>query len=126
MQRGSDRNERYVQGQGQRRDRVILAEGLAKTGWFQWGEETVHAGDDGIIHKTVSGNTATCTENGHYFAKCETCGASYTGAATWSTGHDWDENHVCKTCGTEGVDINSVEAKYGKYYTYTGGKSTPP
>ena len=106
-------------------DRVILAEGLAKTGWFQWGEETVHAGDDGIIHKTVSGNTATCTENGHYFAKCETCGASYTGAATWSTGHDWDENHVCKTCGTEGVDINSVEAKYGKYYTYTGGKIYP-
>ena len=110
---------------GSSEDKVILAEGRVKTGWFQWGEETVHAGDDGILHKTVSGNTATCTENGHYYAKCETCGASYTGAATWSTGHDWDENHVCKTCGTVGVDINSVEAKYGKYYTYTGGRIYP-
>ena len=110
---------------GSSEDKVILAEGRVKTGWFQWGEETVHAGDDGILHKTVSGNTATCTENGYYYAKCETCGASYTGAATWSTGHDWDENHVCKTCGTVGVDINSVEAKYGKYYTYTGGRIYP-
>ena len=110
---------------GSSEDKVILAEGRVKTGWFQWGEETVHAGDDGILHKTVSGNTATCTENGHYYAKCETCGASYTGAATWSTGHDWDENHVCKTCGTVGVDINSVEAKYGKYYAYTGGRIYP-
>ena len=110
---------------GSSEDKVILAEGLVKTGWFQWGEETVHAGDDGILHKTVSGNTATCTENGHYFAKCETCGASYTGAATWSTGHDWDENHVCKTCGTVGVDINNAVAKYGKYYTYTGGAIYP-
>ncbi|MGM9592265.1 MAG: phosphodiester glycosidase family protein [Oscillospiraceae bacterium] len=110
---------------GSSEDKVILAEGRVKTGWFQWGEETVHAGDDGILHKTVSGNTATCTENGHYYAKCETCGASYTGAATWSTGHDWDENHVCKTCGTVGIDINSVEAKYGKYYTYTGGRIYP-
>ena len=110
---------------GSSEDKVILAEGRVKTGWFQWGEETVHAGDDGILHKTVSGNTATCTENGHYYANCETCGASYTGAATWSTGHDWDENHVCKTCGTVGVDINSVEAKYGKYYAYTGGRIYP-
>ena len=110
---------------GSAEDKVILAEGLAKTGWFQWGEETVHAGDNGILHKTVSGNTATCTKNGHYYANCETCGEKYTGAATWSTGHDWDENHVCKTCGTVGIDINKAEAKYGKYYIYTGEKIYP-
>lgn len=110
---------------GSAEDKVILAEGLVKTGWFQWGEDTVHAGDDGILHKTVSGNTATCTENGYYYANCETCGKKYTGAATWSTGHDWDENHVCKVCGTKGIDINNAEIKYGKYYTYTGGKIYP-
>ena len=105
--------------------KVILADGVAKTGWFQWGEETVHAGDDGILHKTVSGNTATCTQNGHYYANCETCGEKYTGAATWSTGHDWDENHVCKVCQTKGIDINSVDVKYGKYYVYTGKSINP-
>lgn len=110
---------------GSAEDKVILAEGLVKTGWFQWGEDTVHAGDDGILHKTVSGNTATCTQNGYYYANCETCGKKYTGAATWSTGHDWDENHVCKTCGTVGIDINKAEVKYGQYYTYTGGKIYP-
>lgn len=103
-----------------RKGEVVLAAGAVKNGWFTLGEEILHAGTDGLLHKTQTHDSATCKEDGHIIADCE-CGASYTGAYTYSKGHTWDENHVCTVCGTEGISMDDVTLSLnGKYWEYTG------
>lgn len=102
-------------------NRVMLNNGVVQVGWFAVGEDICHTSDNGILHDTVTTNTATCLENGRLTAHCNTCGENYQGAGTWSKGHIWDENHVCTVCGTEGVDIANADLKIAyKYYSYTG------
>lgn len=99
---------------------VVLAAGAVKTGWFTLGEEILHAGENGLLHKTVTHDSATCTEDGHIIAECE-CDVSYTGDYTYSKGHTWDENHVCTVCGTQGISMDDVALSLnGKYWEYTG------
>lgn len=100
--------------------KVALVGGKAKTGWFAIGEEIYHAGEDAILHKTETYNTATCLENGYIMADCD-CGEHYTGAATYRKGHTWDEQHVCTVCGAQGKDIAKVTLKLNaKSWEYTG------
>lgn len=100
--------------------KVALVGGKAKTGWFAIGEEIYHAGEDAILHKTETYNTATCLENGYIMADCD-CSEHYTGAATYRKGHTWDEQHVCTVCGAQGKDIAKVTLKLNaKSWEYTG------
>ncbi len=99
---------------------VVLAAGTVKIGWFTLGEEILHAGPNGLLHKTTTYDSATCKDDGHIVGKCE-CGATYTGSYTYSKGHTWDENHVCTVCGTQGINMEDVTLSLnGKYWEYTG------
>ena len=98
----------------------MLAAGKVKTGWFTLGQEIYHAGKNGLLHKTETKDTATCLEDGHIVSTCE-CGASYTGAYTYSKGHDWNSEYVCKVCGTNGKNLADVLLTLnGQYWEYTG------
>lgn len=100
---------------------VVLAAGAVKTGWFTLGEDILHAGENGLLHKTTTKDTATCKEDGHIVATCDVCGTTYKGAYTYSKGHTWDENHVCTVCGTVGINMEDVTLSLnGKYWEYTG------
>ena len=100
--------------------KVMLAAGKVKTGWFTLGQEIYHAGANGLLHKTETKDTATCLEDGHIVSTCE-CGASYTGAYTYSKGHDWNSEYVCKVCGTNGKNLADVLLTLnGQYWEYTG------
>lgn len=105
--------------------KVMLAAGKVRTGWFALGEEIYHAGENGLIHKTKTYDTATCLEDGHIEADCE-CGAHYKGAYTYRKGHTWDKDHKCTICGVQGKDISNVTLSLiGKYWEYTGEKIYP-
>lgn len=107
-------------------NRVMLNNGVVQVGWFAVGEDICHTSDNGILHDTVTTDTATCLENGRLTAHCNTCGENYLGAGTWSKGHTWDENHMCTVCGTEGIDIANADLKIAyKYYSYTGKAINP-
>lgn len=100
---------------------VMLADGKLQTGWFPVGNDMFHTGPEGILHKTVTRDTATCTKNGRIEAECLTCHDKYVGAGTWAKGHTWDENHKCTVCGELGIDIANAELKTEYlYYSYTG------
>lgn len=99
---------------------VVLVAGTVKTGWFTLGEDILHAGDDGLLHKSQTVDTATCLENGYLKSVCE-CSEVYQGNATWAKGHTWDENHVCTVCGTEGISLDEVKFTLpGSSWTYRG------
>ena len=99
---------------------VYLYVGQPKTGWFSIGQDRLHAGADGILHKVTTVNTRTCTENGRYEYTCS-CGATDYSATLWAEGHTWDENHVCTVCQFKGIDIASANITLGgNYYTYSG------
>ncbi len=105
--------------------RSCLIGGQVKTGWITWGEEMLHAGDDGILHRTTTSTTMTCTKNGYLYANCS-CGKRYTGSAVWRRGHSWDENHVCTVCGFAGKDIGTLEGSISsKSYLYRAGGCRP-
>lgn len=100
--------------------KVMLVAGALRTGWFVFGEEIYHAGEDGLLHNTTTYDTATCLEDGHIMSTCE-CGKTYTGAYTYSKGHSWDSEHVCTVCGVTGKDIaNVILSLNGRYWEYTG------
>ena len=99
---------------------VVLVVGTVKTGWFTLGEDILHAGDDGLLHKSQTVDTATCLENGYLKSVCE-CSEVYQGNATWAKGHTWDENHVCTVCGTKGISLDEVKFTLsGSSWTYRG------
>ena len=108
---------------------VYLYVGQPKTGWFSIGQDRLHAGADGILHKVTTVNTRTCTENGRYEYTCS-CGATDYSATLWAEGHTWDENHHCTVCGFDGIDIAKADMMIGSHpvregeklanYTYTG------
>lgn len=86
--------------------------GQYKVGWFTVGEEIIHAGEDGKIHKTRTYSTATCREDGYLMAECLECDVSdYKGGLKRYTGHTWDENHICTVCGWKGIDIASLNGR---------------
>ena len=99
---------------------VMLVNGVAKTGWFPLGDKICHAGDNGILHKTTTVDTATCLKNGYLKSTCE-CGAEYKGSSTWGKGHSWDETHVCTVCHAVGKNIENVTFDIeNKFWEYTG------
>lgn len=105
---------------------VFLLSGVVKTGWFALGEDICHAADNGLIHKSETRDTATCLNNGNIKSFCE-CGKTYVGNATWAKGHDWDDAHICKTCGTAGINMEDVTLTLpGSSWTYRGGAAIKP
>ena len=106
---------------------VMLTLGNVMKGWFPYGDEMIHADENGIIHNTVTRDTATCLNNGHIEADCLTCGSHYKNQeVTWSKGHTWDENHVCEVCGKEGIDISKASlVVFEDKVSYTGGGIKP-
>ena len=93
------------------KDQMYFLSGEFKTGWFTLGTTTYHFAPDGTKHDTKTEDTRTCTESGAMVTTCLVCGASFSGQTLWPEGHDWDENHHCKKCGTDGIDINQAELK---------------
>lgn len=118
--------------------RVYLLNGVLQQGWVAVGEDIIHTGSDGMVHKTVSFTTETCTENGTRMAYCEECDQikSY-GTLVRYHNHRYDENNHCTNvnydeehnahpCNWKAVDINDLEASLDyRYYTYTGGTRHP-
>ena len=90
-------------------DQMYFLNGKFVTGWQTIGEDTYHFGEDGIKHETESVNSTTCTEHGYIITTCKDDGETYQSEELNPTGHDWDENHVCKVCGTKGTDINTLD-----------------
>ena len=93
---------------------VILAEGKAKTNEFtQMGDTVYHSCQTGYAYVAAVKDPVTCVRGGRKTYVCETCQASQTiGDWIMPNGHDWDENHVCRTCGFHGIDINTLEAGF--------------
>ena len=107
---------------GETDSEVYLIAGKVQTGWFACGYEMLHAGADGVLHRTATTDGGrSCTTNGRCEAVCETCGETYTGSATYyHSGHVWDANHVCTVCGTQGKDISTLPlTNVGDNYLYT-------
>ena len=106
---------------------VMLTLGNVMKGWFPYGDEMIHADENGIIHNTVTRDTATCLNNGHIEADCLTCGSHYKNQeVTWSKGHAWDENHVCTVCHKEGIDISKATLIiFDEKVSYTGSGIKP-
>ena len=91
-------------------DKVYFFNGKMKTdGFFTVETTTYHAAPDGIVHDVTTVDTRTCTKNGAVVSTSNVCHKVYTGSTLYAEGHDWDENHVCKKCKFEGIDINDVE-----------------
>ena len=104
---------------------VMLVSGEAKTGWFTFGQDICHAGENGIIHECTTKDTATCLDNGYLRSTCE-CGEVYKGASTWSKGHTWDEKYVCTVCHAKGKNIENVKFDVAdKRWEYTGSAIRP-
>ena len=104
---------------------VMLVNGIARTGWFTFGQDICHAGENGIIHECTTEDTATCLENGYLRSTCK-CGEVYKGASTWSKGHTWDEKYVCTVCHAKGKSIENVKFDVAdKRWEYTGSAIRP-
>lgn len=100
-----------VSVKGNPAQKVYFYLGELRTGWFLVGDEWYHAGTDGILHDVITTTTATCTEYGYRVGTCNTCGQVHQGDRLNPTGHDWDENHVCRTCGFHGIHIDTLDIK---------------
>ena len=117
---------------------VYLFNGKLKTGWITIGEEVVHAGDEGILHQTLSFTTETCTENGTRMAYCEECDITKSyGTNVKYHNHSYDSNYKCQNsyydekhelheCGWTGVNINDLETSLAYKYGYYDGNARKP
>lgn len=117
---------------------VYLHQGKVQTGVFAVGEEVLHAGEDGLLHKTQTVSTATCTKDGELGCWCHSCNLFVKLSEKRYTGHEWDENHVCtdqifdmntfqyKTCGYHGRDISKLPVQLSYTYGYYTGEERRP
>lgn len=111
------------------RNGVILT-----SGWVTYDNVTYHCHGDGIAHIASVYDPSTCVKGGRLTYTCTACGTKETvGDYGMPNGHDWDENHVCRKCGTVGKNIADAEINFGsienprtsttipKYYWLKGG-----
>ena len=107
---------------------------LITSGWYLLDNENYHCHPDGSIHKATFYTTLNCTRGGWSRYTCTQCSKTeYVGDYIYPTGHDWDVDHVCRVCGTAGIDIAGAEFYFGtidnprkettvpKYYYTSGG-----
>lgn len=101
--------------------------GALKIGWFAMGEEFLYANEAGLIdHAAYTYSTNTCTENGKNMAYSPRYDVTYTGGIARYTGHSYDEDHVCTTCGHAAIDV--ADWNFSLAYTaatYSGTAKTP-
>lgn len=102
--------------------------GNVRTGWFAMGESFVYADEKGLIdHAVENYSTNTCTEKGRHMAKSPRYDVTYTGGVARYTGHAYDENHVCATCGHEAIDVANWNFSLSyTALTYNGTSKTTP
>ncbi len=99
--------------------------GEIKTGWIVNGDQYYHAGDDGILHKTIQ-NEPKCREYWYTGAVCEDDGEAITGHRENPQGHDWDEHHICNRCTFRGIDISSLDISLNSSeWTWSGNTIRP-
>ncbi len=115
---------------GEVRRCVIL--GAEQTGWLVWGDQMLHAGDDGALHSVKTTHVYRCTQYNDESGKYDfirgvcACGRTFTGSAMWPAGHIWDEHHVCTVCGKQGTDVASLECSgVAARYRYRGSAVRP-
>ena len=120
-------------------EQVYFYLGELQTGWFSvvtvdGDAEWCHTGTDGILHDVTTMTTATCTEYGYRMGICNTCKEAgepesvyqHQGQRLNPQGHKWDDNHVCQTCGFQGIDIGSLEITLNATdWNWTGGTRHP-
>ena len=115
---------------------VILAEGSVKKSEFSsMGEDRYHSCADGYAYVTTQSDSRTCVTGGYITYTCPECGTTDKSDFQRPEDHKWDEDHICKVCRTQGIDINSedivfkfgspenprdVESAPNYYYTGTG------
>ena len=75
---------------------------------------------------SITENAPTCTENGVEIHACDICGYAYE-QSIGATGHDWNEYHICKTCGAVpqyiadgSLIVEELDVFDGMYYTADG------
>ena len=101
--------------------------GNIRTGWFAMGENFVYANEDGLIdHAVENYSTHTCTENGKHMANSPRYDLTYTGGIARYTGHSYDENRVCATCGHEAIDVAGWNFSLSYTSTTYNGKAKTP
>lgn len=105
---------------------------LLTSGWNLWNDRMYHCHSDGIAKLANVTTTASCVQSGYKRYYCTKCRQQKYSTTIMPTGHDWDEDHVCKVCGTKGKNIedSDVIAAFGRvskpygsgpvYFTYQG------
>lgn len=93
---------------------VILAAGKPIVSKFTpLGEAMYHSDANGYAHLAKVNDPTTCVKGGQKTYECEICNVSQRiGDWIMPTGHDWNEEHICKRCGFHGIDINTLEAGF--------------
>jgi len=77
-------------------------------------EVMYHCNAEGVAHDTTASGNVTCVQGGRVYYTCPTCDITErVGSYVMPKGHDWDDNHVCKKCGFEGIDINTGMIRFG-------------
>lgn len=111
---------------------VILAAGVLKKDAFtQVVDKMYHSCADGYAYETKTTTTLTCVKGGHETYTCPTCSKTQSSEFLYPNGHDWNDQHVCTTCGFEGINIadtskvvfrfEGTDSKEPRYYYQPGG-----
>jgi len=111
---------------------------LLTNGWYIADGESYHCHSDGSIHKAIFYSTLSCTRGGRSRYTCTNtrCNKTeYVGDYINPSGHDWDEDYVCRveSCRKVGIDIADATINFGtvdnprtatsipRYYYASGG-----
>lgn len=102
---------------------------LMKDSWQIVGDAMYHCHTDGAVYSTTVNNPVTCTKGGVVSYNCNNCSVAHRSAFVFPEGHDWDDNHKCYVCGTQGRDIAEATINFGtignnkgsSYYSEKGG-----
>jgi len=94
---------------------------LLTSGYYLVGEQNYHCHADGTAHAAEFRSTLNCTRGGQSEYRCSTCQRwEYVGSFIFPSGHDWDADHVCRTCGAVGIDVATAQKGFGKIGSPSG------
>lgn len=100
---------------------VILKDGVLAKGEFtaisgEQGEKVYHSCASGYASVAAKTTTATCVKRGVDTYTCSVCQSRESVDSAYPVGHDWNDKHICRTCGFVGVDItgDAVTVKLGR------------
>ena len=92
---------------------VVLANGVPKKNQFtSFVQDIFHSCANGYAYKAVHTDDRTCTKGGRTKDTCPKCNATQESQFLNAEGHAWDENHICKKCQFQGIDIAGADVVF--------------